>query len=98
MENKKNLLGGVLAGAAAGLVAGVLLAPDKGSATRANISRRGRDSVSGLRSKVTDLVDKVANKYLPTEGRTSSSKGPLHKATAERSRPANSRFETPEAS
>ncbi len=97
MENGKNLLGGVLAGAVAGYLAGVLLAPDKGSVTRGNLSRKGRDSVSGLRQKMTGVMDKVADRFAATEGRNSSSEGPSRKATAERSRPANSGYESPEA-
>lgn len=97
MENRKNLLGGVLAGAVAGYLAGVLLAPDKGSSTRNNIARKGRESMSGLRQKMTGVMDKVADKFNATEGRNSSSEGPLRKATTERSRPANPGYESPEA-
>ncbi len=97
MEDRKSLLGGLLAGAAVGYLAGVLLAPDKGSVTRENLSRKGKDSVSGLRERVTGVMDKVSNHFGSTEGRNSSSAGPLHKATTERSRPANSGYESPEA-
>jgi len=100
MENRK-LLAGVLAGAAVGAIAGILFAPDKGSNTRGTISRRSRESVSGLRDKVNHLVETVADKYLSTDGRTASSSRPQtassrrragsaqQKATGERSRPGN---------
>jgi gas vesicle protein len=61
---KNNVILGLLAGAAAGAVAGILLAPEKGSETRKNLSRRSRDTVDGIRGKVNDLVDTVADKYL----------------------------------
>jgi len=49
----------VLVGFAAGLLVGILFAPDNGSATRSRIARRGRE----LKDKFDDLVDSVASKF-----------------------------------
>jgi gas vesicle protein len=46
-------------GFAAGLLVGVLFAPDKGSETRERIARRGRD----LKDKFSDLVDSISSKF-----------------------------------
>ncbi len=61
---KGTVLVGLLAGAAAGAIAGVLLAPGKGSETRKNLSNRSRETVDNLKGKVNDFVDTVADKYL----------------------------------
>ena len=50
------LLFGVVAGAAAGALLGVLFAPDKGSATRQKLSKKGEDFASGLKEKFSDFV------------------------------------------
>ena len=46
-------------GFAAGLLVGVLFAPDKGSETRERIARRGRD----LKDKFDDFIDSIADKF-----------------------------------
>jgi gas vesicle protein len=48
----------VLIGFTAGLLVGLLFAPAKGSETRENISRQGRD----LKDKFNDLVDSITDK------------------------------------
>lgn len=73
---KGKVILGLLAGAAVGAIAGILLAPGKGSETRKDLSKRGRDTVDNLKSKVSDLVDTVADKYLSgSEGKKGGSKG-----------------------
>jgi gas vesicle protein len=62
--NTNKVMLGVLAGAAAGAIAGILLAPDKGSATRGSIARRGRETVDNLKGQVNNIVDKVSENYL----------------------------------
>jgi gas vesicle protein len=42
-----------------GVLAGVLLAPAKGSKTRKRIARRGRE----LKNKFNDMVDSVSDKF-----------------------------------
>ena len=54
---------GVLVGAATGAIAGVLLAPDKGSVTRDNIAKKSRDTIDTVKGQVNDFVDKVADNY-----------------------------------
>lgn len=49
----------LLAGFAIGFVAGMLLAPDKGSETRKKIAQKGKD----LKNKFNDFVDTVQEKF-----------------------------------
>ncbi|MEJ7627270.1 MAG: YtxH domain-containing protein [Ferruginibacter sp.] len=65
-----SLVLGLLAGVAAGAIAGLLLAPGKGSETRKNLAQKGKDTVDNLKGRVTDLVDTVSDKYL--SGKTSN--------------------------
>ena len=61
--NSGKLLAGVLLGAAAGAVLGVLFAPDKGSETRKLISKKGADLRDSFKTKMNDLVDDLTNQY-----------------------------------
>jgi len=62
MSNVK-LLSGVLLGAAAGAVLGILLAPEKGSETRKKLSQKGADLTESLKSTFNDFVDRIGEKY-----------------------------------
>jgi gas vesicle protein len=46
-------------GFAAGLLVGVLFAPDRGTETRDRIARRGRE----LKEKFNDMVDSLSDKF-----------------------------------
>jgi gas vesicle protein len=62
MANTKALLG-FLAGAAAGALAGILLAPDKGSETRKKISKKTGDLGDSLKNSFNDFVDGIKETY-----------------------------------
>ena len=62
MSNGK-LVTGILVGAAAGAILGVLFAPDKGSETRQKISKKSGDLTDALKSKYSDFVDSIASKF-----------------------------------
>lgn len=49
----------LLAGFALGVLAGILLAPDKGSETRKKIGKTGKD----LKNKFSDFVDSIHEKF-----------------------------------
>jgi gas vesicle protein len=51
-------------GFAAGLLVGVLFAPDKGTETRERIARRGRE----LKEKFNDIVDSLSDKFDSMQG------------------------------
>lgn len=60
MNTGKALLG-VMAGIAAGAVLGMLFAPEKGSNTRKNISKKGDDLASALSDKVDEKFNELMN-------------------------------------
>jgi gas vesicle protein len=62
MSSGKIVLG-VLAGLAAGALAGILFAPEKGSVTRKNIAHKGEDYLDELKEKFDDLVTSVTKKF-----------------------------------
>jgi len=53
---------GVLAGAATGALAGILLAPAKGSKTRKKITRKGEDYLDSLKDTFNELMDAITEK------------------------------------
>jgi gas vesicle protein len=54
---------GVLAGAAAGALAGILFAPAKGSKTRIRILKKGEDYSDALKEKLNDLLEVITEKF-----------------------------------
>jgi gas vesicle protein len=62
MDNKKALLG-IFALAAAGAVAGVLFAPDKGSKTRKKLKGKAEDLQGSLRTSFDDFMYELKKAY-----------------------------------
>ncbi|MEP6749647.1 MAG: YtxH domain-containing protein [Bacteroidota bacterium] len=58
MANTKTTLG-FIAGAALGAIAGILLAPDSGAATRRKIADTSRDLADAVKENVSDWLDKL---------------------------------------
>jgi gas vesicle protein len=61
--SSSKIITGVLIGAAAGAVLGILFAPDKGSDTRKKISKKGTDLKDTLKTSINDLVDSIADHF-----------------------------------
>ena len=61
MSTGKILLG-VLAGAAAGALLGILFAPAKGCKTRKKIAEKGQVYVEELTHKINDFVEEITQK------------------------------------
>jgi gas vesicle protein len=78
MANTKTLLG-FLAGAAVGALAGILLAPDKGSETRKKISKKTGDLGDSLKGSFSDFVDGIKDSYtnLKSEAEDVEEKGKI---------------------
>jgi gas vesicle protein len=60
--NSGKVLLGVLAGAAAGAILGILFAPDKGTETRRKIAEKGDDLVKDAKEKFNGLIDELGKK------------------------------------
>lgn len=61
--NSSKVLLGILGGVAVGAMAGILLAPDKGSKTRKKIMKKGKDFADDMKEKFEDLYENVTDKY-----------------------------------
>jgi gas vesicle protein len=59
---------GFLAGAAVGALAGILLAPDKGSETRKKIASKAGDIKDSVKGTVNEFADKVKETYSSVKG------------------------------
>ncbi len=57
--NAGKLIAGILAGAAAGAILGILFAPDKGEETRSKIASKSSD----MKDKFNDFIDGLCDKY-----------------------------------
>ncbi|HRI21262.1 MAG TPA: YtxH domain-containing protein [Panacibacter sp.] len=68
--SSKKLISGVLIGAAAGAVLGILFAPGKGTETRRKISKKGSDVAGDLKSKFNEFVDSVTENYYEAKSET----------------------------
>ncbi|MCZ8217754.1 MAG: YtxH domain-containing protein [Cyclobacteriaceae bacterium] len=59
----KNLIGGLLAGAAIGVAIGILLAPKSGAETREDISKGSRKLSDNLKGTFDDSIDMLKEKF-----------------------------------
>ncbi len=66
--SKGKLVTSVLAGAAAGAILGVLLAPGKGSETRKKIAKKGNDLKGSVKDGFDKLSDTITDKYYSING------------------------------
>lgn len=65
--NTGKIVSGALAGLAMGAIAGIFLAPEKGSTTRRKIMDKGDDYVNNIKSKFDEFRDSVANRFEKTK-------------------------------
>ena len=65
---------GLIIGAAAGAILGVLFAPDEGIKTRKKIARKGNDFKEELKEKFSDLIDTMSSRFqFPDLGKAKTS-------------------------
>ena len=57
------ILAGIIIGAAAGALAGLLFAPEKGSEMRKRLSTTGEDYFHTVKDSLDELLDNVAEKF-----------------------------------
>lgn len=65
MSNGGKVLLGVLAGAAAGIVTGVLIAPASGKETRDTIADKSEELLDGVKDLINQEKEKVTSKGAP---------------------------------
>jgi gas vesicle protein len=75
MTSGKALLG-VVAGIAAGVALGMIFAPEKGEATRRNISKKGEELANALNEKMEEKFDELMG-AVTGKSRTAKSKEPM---------------------
>lgn len=61
--SSSKVITGLLIGAAAGAVLGILFAPEKGLDTRIKLGKKGADLKDTIKSKINDLVDSIADQF-----------------------------------
>ncbi len=61
--NSKDLIGGLLAGAAVGVAIGLLLAPASGKETRAKLMKSSNNLVDGLKGTMGDSLESLKSQF-----------------------------------
>lgn len=59
----KNLIGGLLAGAAIGVAVGILLAPESGEQTRKKIIKRSKSAANDFKATLGESVESLKSQY-----------------------------------
>ncbi len=59
----KNLIGGLLAGAAIGVAVGILLAPESGEQTRMKIIKRSKNAANDFKATLVESVESLKSQY-----------------------------------
>ncbi|MFW5793198.1 MAG: YtxH domain-containing protein [Bacteroidota bacterium] len=72
MSNSGNVLLGVLVGAAAGVITGILIAPASGKETREKISGKTDDLLTQIKDLLSKTVDEEVVKKQDEKKKTSS--------------------------
>ncbi len=67
---------GVLSGLAAGALLGVLFAPAKGSDTRKQIARTGKDLSNNVKEKYNDIVEMVSGPFMHSRHKVKENSNP----------------------
>ena len=75
MTNDQKVIVGFLVGAAAGALAGILLAPDSGDQTRKKIVSKANDLKDDLGSQLSSTFGRLSEQVTQTLGRTFDSNG-----------------------
>lgn len=63
MNSTSKIIVSTLAGVGAGVLIGMLFAPEKGTETRRKIGEKYTDLSDGIKDKITELVDTVKDEY-----------------------------------
>lgn len=66
--SKGKLVTGVVVGAAAGAILGILFAPDKGLETRKKIAQKGNDLKGTVKDSFGKIQDTITDKYQNIKG------------------------------
>ncbi len=66
MENSNKIILALLAGAAAGVVIGFFLAPEKGSETRKHFKEKATKLADTILTKAEEAIDKMTEKHAGT--------------------------------
>ncbi len=61
--SSSKLLAGILVGAAAGALAGVLLAPESGKSTRQKLKKKGGDLGNTVKNKFNEFGESLSERY-----------------------------------
>ena len=66
--SKGKLVTGVVVGAAAGAILGILFAPDKGLETRKKLAQKGNDIKGSVKDSFGKIQDTITDKYQSIKG------------------------------
>ena len=61
--SSSKIITGLLIGAAAGAILGILYAPEKGEDTRKKLGKKGADLKDTIKTRVNELVDSIADQF-----------------------------------
>lgn len=89
MKINNGVILGMFAGAAVGTIAGLLMAPDKGSKTLKKLNRKGKKTLENLGSQFSDIAGNISERIF---GESNLNRKDKREDRLERTRSAASQF------